>query len=100
VPSLWTYCPIPSPPFIWGRGRSVVVVVVALIGWGLAGLTATRVGGSRRRGIVAALWSDMVSALVGAAGEVARRLRALPRLAQHELSNPAYTLVRMLRSAV
>jgi hypothetical protein len=67
-----------------------VVVLVAAFGWALAGLTATRAGGSWRLGIMAALWSGMVSALVAAAGEVASTLLALPHLAQHELSNPDY----------
>jgi hypothetical protein len=39
---------------------------------------------------VAALLSGMVSALLGAAGEVASTLLALPQLAQRELSNPDY----------
>jgi hypothetical protein len=67
-----------------------VVVLAATICWGLAGLMTTRAGGTWRLGIVAALWSGMVSALVGAAGEVASTLLALPQLAQRELSNPDY----------
>lgn len=78
----------PDSPF--GLGVWSVVILAAAIGWGLAGLLATRAGGSRRLGIVAALWSGMVTALVGAAGEVASTLVALPRLAQHELTNPDY----------
>jgi hypothetical protein len=67
-----------------------LIVLAAPIGWGLAGLMAIRAGGSWRLGLVAALWSGMVSALVGAVGEVASTLLALPRLVQHELSNPDY----------
>jgi hypothetical protein len=67
-----------------------VVIVAAPLAWGAAGLLAARAGGSWRLGLVAALWSGMVSALVGAAGEVASTLLALPRLVQHELSNPDY----------
>jgi hypothetical protein len=70
---------------VWG-----LVAVAAPLGWGLAGLLATRASGSWRLGLVAALWSGMVSALVGAVGEVAGTLLALPRLVQHELSNPDY----------
>src|SRR5690348_13697124 len=70
---------------VWG-----VVVLAAPLGWGAAGLMAARAGGSWRLGMVAALWSGMVSALVGAVGEVASTLLALPRLVQHELSNPDY----------
>jgi len=71
-------------------GAWSVVALAALIGWGLASLSVTRAGGSWRVGVVAALWSGMVSALVGAAGEVTSTLLALPHLAQHELSNPDY----------
>jgi hypothetical protein len=39
---------------------------------------------------VAALWSGMVSALMGTLGEVASTLLALPRLVQHAQSNPDY----------
>jgi hypothetical protein len=67
-----------------------LVILAAPFGWGVAGLVATRSGGSWRLGVVAALWSGMVSALVGAVGEVASTLLALPRLVQHELSNPDY----------
>ena len=70
---------------VWG-----LVILAAPIGWGLAGLLATRAGGSWRLGLVAALWSGMVSALVGTVGEVASTLLALPRLVQHELRNPDY----------
>ena len=70
---------------VWG-----LVVVAAPVVWGAAGLQATRAGGSWRLGVVAALWSGMVSALVGTAGEVASTLLALPRLVRHELSNPDY----------
>ena len=70
---------------VWG-----LVVVAAPLGWGAAGLMATRASGSWRLGVVAALWSGMVSALVGTVGEVAGTLFALPRLVQHELSNPDY----------
>ncbi|HEX6819390.1 MAG TPA: hypothetical protein VF120_13520 [Ktedonobacterales bacterium] len=70
---------------VWG-----VVVVAAPLAWGLVGLLAARAGGSWRLGVVAALWSGMVSALVGVVGEVASTLLALPRLVQHELSNPDY----------
>jgi hypothetical protein len=71
-------------------GAWAVVVLAAPIGWGVAGLTATRAGGSWRLGVAAALWSGMLSALIGATGEVASTLLALPRLVQHELSNPDY----------
>jgi hypothetical protein len=71
-------------------GVWALVALAAPIGWGWAGLIATRAGGSWRLGLVVALWSGMVSALVGAAGEVASTLLALPRLVQHELSNPDY----------
>lgn len=67
-----------------------VVALAAPIGWGLAGLTATRASGSWRLGVLAALWSGMVSALIGAMGEMASTLLALPHLVQHELSNPDY----------
>jgi hypothetical protein len=67
-----------------------LVILAAPFGWGVASLLATRAGGSWQLGVVAALWSGMVSALVGAAGEVASTLLALPRLVQHELSNPDY----------
>ncbi len=70
---------------MWG-----LVVVAAPVSWGLAGLLAIRAGGSWRLGIVAALLSGMVSALVGAVGEVASTLLALPRLVQLELANPDY----------
>jgi hypothetical protein len=70
---------------VWG-----LVIVAAPLGWGLVGLLATRASGSWRLGLVAALWSGIVSALVGAAGEVASTLLALPRLVLHELSNPDY----------
>ncbi len=65
---------------VWG-----LVILAAPIGWGLAGLLATRAGGSWRLGLVAALWSGMGSALVGTGGEVASTL-----LVQHELRNPDY----------
>jgi len=67
-----------------------LVMLAALIGWGLASLLTTRAGGSWRLGVVVALWSGMVSALVAAAAEVASTLLALPQLAQNELSNPDY----------
>jgi hypothetical protein len=67
-----------------------LVILAAPFGWGVSGLMATRAGGSWRLGVIAALWSGMVSALVGAAGEVASTLLALPRLVQHELRNPDY----------
>ena len=70
---------------VWG-----LVVVAAPVGWGLVGVLTARVGGSWRLGLVAGLWSGMVSALVGAIGEVASTLLALPRLVQLELSNPDY----------
>jgi hypothetical protein len=70
---------------VWG-----LVVLAAPLGWGMVGLLATRAGGSWRLGVLAALWSGMVSALVGTVGEVASTLLALPRLVQHELSNPDY----------
>lgn len=70
---------------VWG-----LVILAAPLGWGVAGLMATRAGGSWRLGVVAALWSGMISALVGAVGEVASTLFALQRLVQHELSNPDY----------
>lgn len=70
---------------VWG-----LVVLVAPLGWGMTGLRVTRAGGSWRLGLLAGLWSGMVSALVGAAGEVASTLVALPRLVQHELSNSDY----------
>jgi len=70
---------------VWG-----LVALAAPLGWGAAGLMAARAGGSWRLGVVAALWSGMVSALVGAVGEVTSTLLALPRLVQHELSNPDY----------
>lgn len=70
---------------VWG-----LIVVAAPFVWGAAGLLATRGGGTWRLGVIAALWSGMVSALVGTAGEVASTLLALPRLVQHELSNPDY----------
>ena len=65
-------------------------MLAALIGWGLAGLLTARAGGSWWLGVVVALWSGMVSALMVAAAEVASTLLALPQLAQHELSNPDY----------
>jgi hypothetical protein len=71
-------------------GAWSLVGLAAIIGWGTASLMTTRAGGSWRLGIVAALWSGMVSALVGAAGEVATTLLALSRLVQNELSNPDY----------
>ncbi len=71
-------------------GAWSVVALVAAISWGWASLSVTRTGASWRLGIVAAVWSGMLSALVGAAGEVASTLLALPQLAQHELSNPDY----------
>ena len=67
-----------------------LVILAALIGWGLAGLLTTRAGGSWRLGVVVALWSGIVSALLIAAAEVASTLLALPQLAQNELSNPDY----------
>jgi hypothetical protein len=67
-----------------------LAVLVAPLGWGVAGLMVTRAGGSWRLGLLAGLWSGMVSALVGAVGEVTSTLLALPRLVQHELSNPDY----------
>lgn len=67
-----------------------IVIVAAPLGWGLVGLLARRAGGSWRLALVAALWSGMVGALVGAAGEVASTLLALPSLVRHELSNPDY----------
>lgn len=67
-----------------------VVVLAAPIGWGMSGLTVTRAGGTWWLGVVAALWSGMVSALIGVVGEVASTLLALPHLVQHELSNPDY----------
>jgi hypothetical protein len=71
-------------------GVWLIVVLTAPIGWGLAGLTATRGGGPWRLGLVAALWSGMVSAIVGALGEVTSTLVALPRLVERQLSNPDY----------
>jgi hypothetical protein len=70
---------------VWG-----VVLLAAPLGWGVASLRVARAGGSWRLGLLAGLWSGMVSALVGTAGEVASTLVALPRLVQHELSNPDY----------
>jgi hypothetical protein len=70
---------------VWG-----LVILAAPLTWGVAGLMATHAGGSWRLGLLAGLWSGMVSALVGAVGEVASTLLALPRLVQHELSNPDY----------
>lgn len=69
----------------WG-----LVVLAAPLGWGVAGLLATRAGGSWRLGMMVALWSGMVSALMGTVGEVASTILALPRLVQYELSNPDY----------
>ena len=71
-------------------GAWSLVGVAALAAWGWVGVMAARVGGSWRLGVVAALWRGMVSALVGAAGEVVSTLLALPRLAQNELSNADY----------
>jgi hypothetical protein len=73
-----------------GLALWTLIVAAAPIGWGAAGLMVTRAGGSWRLGLVAALWSGMVTALVGAAGELGSTLLALPRLVQHELSNPDY----------
>lgn len=70
---------------IWG-----MVVLAAPLGWGLTGLLAARRGGSWRLGAGAGLWSGMVSALIGAVGEVAATLLVLPNLVQHALSNPDY----------
>ena len=70
---------------VWG-----VVAVAAPVSWGMAGLLTARAGGSWWLGVVAGLWSGMVSALVGTVGEVASTLLALPRLVQHELANPDY----------
>lgn len=70
---------------VWG-----LVVVAAPVSWGVAGLLAARAGGSWRLAVMVAVWSGMVSALVGAVGEVASTLLALPRMAQAELANPDY----------
>lgn len=70
---------------VWGT-----VVLAAPLGWALTGFLTAHAGGTWRLGVGAALWSGMVSALIGAAGEVTATLLALPSLVQQELRNPDY----------
>jgi hypothetical protein len=79
-----------GPASLASVGTWSVVALAATVGWGWASLGATRAGGSWRLSLVAAMWSGMVSALVGAGGDLVGTLLALQQLARHELSNPDY----------
>lgn len=66
------------------------VMLAAPLGWAMVSFNTTRSSGAWRYGIVAAIWSGMVSVLIAAVGELASTLLILPRLVQNELGNPDY----------